>query len=87
MVEANKPAAEEAKTQSAEESKLAPKFDALQNEKGETVEVLENKYTKNITSPFIAQQKAWDDDNIFQIPPEIIRGITEELGFIKPSNI
>ena len=55
MVEANKPAAaEETKVEAGEESKLAPKFDSLQSEKGETAELMENKYTKNITSPFIA---------------------------------
>lgn len=64
MVEAN-PVAAAATTEESkgEESKLAPKFESLQTEKGETAELLENKYTKNITSPFIAQQKAWDDEN------------------------
>ena len=48
---------------------------------------MENRHTRNVTSPFINQKKAWDDENDFSISPEIVRGIVEELGFIKPSNI
>ena len=89
---------EESKTQSAqaaatteeekkEEAEAAAKHQALANEASEAAELIENKHTKNLTGVFINQRKAWDDENDFQISPELIRGITEELGFIKPSNI
>ena len=94
-------ATEESKTQSAqeaatattteeekkEEAEAAAKHQALANEASEAAELIENKHTKNLTGVFINQRKAWDDENDFQISPELIRGITEELGFIKPSNI
>lgn len=67
--------------------KVAPKHEQLQDEDNAEVKISENKYVKNIASPFINQQKAWDDENDFQISPELIRGITEELGFIKPSRV
>ena len=54
---------------------------------GDAAELIENQHVKNVSSPFINQRKSWDDENDFQIPAELIRGITEELGFIKPSNI
>ena len=60
---------------------------AKDNDGAET-ELMENRHTRNIMSPFINQQKSWDGpENEFAIPPELIRGIVEELGFIKPSKI
>lgn len=70
-----------------EDGPVGPKHVGLANDIGESAELMENRHTRNVTSVFINQRKAWDDENDFQIPPELIRGITEELGFIKPSNI
>lgn len=63
------------------------KHDKLQVEKGEGVELLQNKYTKNISSLFINQQRSWDDEEHFTISKELQKNITESLGFAKPSNI
>ncbi len=38
-------------------------------------------------SPFLSTKKSWDDEEEFQITPEIMKGITEELNFSKPSHI
>jgi superfamily II DNA/RNA helicase len=32
-------------------------------------------------------QKSWEDEDQFPIPKDILKGIVEELGFIRPSNI
>lgn len=45
------------------------------------------KNVKQKASPFINQQRSWDDEDVFAIPSEIRKGIIEELGFLKPSNI
>ena len=66
---------------------VAPKHEVLKQEQGEDVEILQNKFTKNIVSPFINHQKAWDDEEHFKIPDDLQKGITQSLGFIKPSNI
>lgn len=83
--------AQSAQAAAAEEVKgddpVAPKHEELKANADETVELMQNTHTRNITSPFINQKKAWDDENDFTIAPELVRGITEELGFIKPSNI
>ena len=42
----------------------------------EDVELIQNKFTKNITSPFINQKKSWEDEEVFPIPAEIRQGIT-----------
>lgn len=55
-------------------------------DKDEAVALMPNKFTKNISSPFINQQKSWDDDELFTIPKEIQDGLVE-YGFLKPSNI
>ena len=50
--------------------------------------MIENKFTRNLMSPFINHMKSWDDeDDMTAIAPEIVKGIVEELGFLKPSNI
>lgn len=38
-------------------------------------------------SPFINQQKSWEDEDTFMISKELQRGIIEDLGFFKPSKI
>jgi len=78
---------EEEKKDEETDGPVGPKHAALANEAEEGAELIENRHTKNVSSVFINQRKAWDDENDFTIPPEIIRGITDELGFIKPSNI
>lgn len=52
----------------------------------EEVELIQNKHTRNIASPFINQSKSWDDPEL-AIPEDIKRNIIEELGFQKPSRI
>lgn len=48
---------------------------------------MQNNFTKNLMSPFINQTRSWDDDEHFRIPDELKKGITNELGFLKPSKI
>ena len=85
-----KPEEKQVPTETAEESKeepVGPKHAELKQEQGEDVEIMQNKFTKNIVSPFINHQKAWDDEEHFKIPEDLQKGITQSLGFIKPSNI
>jgi len=80
------PAEEEKKAE--EEGPVVPKHAALAaTDIGEEAELIENRHTRNITSQFINQRKSWEDENDFTIPAELVRGIVEELGFVKPSNI
>jgi superfamily II DNA/RNA helicase len=57
--------------------------------KGETeeVELIQNKFTKNIASPFINKSKNWDDQEHWNIPEDIQSNIRNNLGFLQPSNI
>lgn len=81
-------AAEETKGEEVKSDSVAPKHQQLASQADEGVEIMQNRFTRNITSPFINQKKAWDEDTDFiQISPELIKGIVEELGFIKPSKI
>ena len=60
--------------ESKEETKdgaVKAKHDTLQQEKGEDVTLIQNKYTKNIASPFINHKRSWDDDDYFKIPEEL----------------
>jgi hypothetical protein len=54
---------------------VAPKHEKLieDNTKdgGTEVELIKNKYTKNIASPFVSQSKVWDDNEHWQIPEDI----------------
>lgn len=52
----------------------------------EEVELMQNKHTRNIMSPFINQSSSWDDADL-GIPSDLKKGIVEELGFLKPSRI
>ena len=83
---------EEVDDKTTEEPVLKPKHDKLneyENSKDVTtaVELIANKHTKNITSPFISSSKVWEDEEIFGIPEDILNNIVVELGFKKPSII
>jgi|DEB0MinimDraft_12_1074336.scaffolds.fasta_scaffold73907_1 superfamily II DNA/RNA helicase len=71
--------------ESKEESKTAETQPKQAIEEG--AELIKNKFTKNIASPFINHQKSWDDENHFKIPDDIRKNIEDGLGFSKPSNI
>lgn len=77
---------EEEKKEEEDDGPVTAKHQALANEAGESVELIQNTHTQNVTSVFVNQRKSWDDENDFTIPPEIIRGILE-MDFIKPSHI
>ena len=71
--------AEETKAAAEEEKDLgpiAPKHEQIADTAGESAELIENRHTRNITSHFINQRKSWDDENDFQINPDLVRGIT-----------
>ena len=53
----------------------------------EEVELIQNKFTKNIASPFINKSKNWDDKEHFAIPQDLQANILNNLGFMQPSNI
>ena len=71
---------------------VQPKHAELQDtgrnaEAVEEIEVTQNCIIKQrLNSAFINHQKSWDDEAI-QIPEEIQKGITDCLGFSKPSKI
>ena len=45
------------------------KHEKLQDDKGEQdVELIQNKHTKQLASPFINHTKSWDDEECFKIP-------------------
>lgn len=72
-----------------EETKVAKKHQGLAKDKEEgleEVELMQNKHTRNIMSPFINQSSSWDDKEL-GIPDDLKKGIVEELGFLKPSRI
>ena len=50
---------------------VVQKHQALAQEENEGVELLENKYTQNVTNPFINHQRSWDEEEHFKIPAEI----------------
>ena len=79
MVESLQTAKEETKEESKEpqeqEGQVAAKHKTLQKEAGEDVELMVNKHTRNVASPFINHQTAWDDEEHFKIPAEIQQGI------------
>ena len=45
----------------------------------EEVEIMQNKHTKNVISPFINLSKSWDDEDL-KIPADLKKGIIEELS-------
>lgn len=62
-------------------------LDEINKDATDQVELIKNKFTDNIASPFINQSKSWSDETQFQIPEDIRRNIEDELNFVKPSNI
>ena len=46
-----------------------------------------NKDVKTKTNPFISVTAGWDDKKIFGLPPNLMKGIIDELNFPKPSKI
>ena len=80
-------AAREEEKKGEEEAKVEPKHAALADAQNVETEAIQNRHTRNILSPFINQKRSWEDEGDFEIPPELIRGIVDELGFIKPSKI
>lgn len=78
---------EEEKKGEEDTGPIVPKHVEIAETVGESAELIENRHTRNITSHFINQRKSWDDENDFQINADLVRGITQELGFIKPSKI
>ena len=93
--ESKQPAAAQATSAAEEEKKEedtgpveAKHVELAKDNDGAEAELIDNRHTRNIMSPFINHQKSWDGPECdFAIPPELIRGIVEELGFIKPSKI
>ena len=72
-----------------EEKKADKKHYNLKEDKDKgihEVELIQNKHTRNIASPFINQSKSWDDEEL-AIPADLKKNIIEELGFLKPSRI
>jgi len=53
------------------------------------VELMQLKGVKQKASPFLSKKINWDDeeDEGFQISPEVKKGIIEELNFSRPSQI
>ena len=66
---------------------VAQKHAQLAKEENEGVELMENKYTQNVTNPFINHQRSWDEEEHFKIPADVQKGIVEECEFQRPSNI
>ena len=62
-------------------------FIATEKGEKEEVQLMQFKNVKQRASPFINMQKSWEDEDQFPIPKDILKGIVEELGFIRPSNI
>ena len=71
-------------------NKAAGGQEESKNEGGQMIDevkVMKNKYTRNVQSPFISEQREWQDGDHFSLSPELIKGITEENEFRKPSKI
>jgi len=69
-----------------EATQTKKEFKPATKDEEETVELLTLK-SKQRASPFLNKSRSWTDEDHFQIPPEILKGITEELGFLLPSYI
>lgn len=48
---------------------------------------MKNKFTKNKVSPFLSQQKNWDDPDTYVKDEKIRNNLIDEAGFEKPSKI
>jgi len=51
------------------------------------VKIIKNKFTRNIASPFISEQRDWSDENHFKLTEELCKGIIDGNEFAKPSRI
>eukprot|EP00347_Sterkiella_histriomuscorum_P014676 403359974 len=51
------------------------------------IKTLVRKVKNKLDSPFISQQKDWENEEHFVIPKDILKGIIEGLEFKKPSKI
>jgi hypothetical protein len=63
---------------------ITKKHETLQEATKDTadeVELVKNKFSKNLASPFISRGKSWDNEEHFQIPKDILQNIIDELGF------
>lgn len=73
-----------------EETKEEVKQESTNADGTEAVDVVATNFNPNIKSKkisaFINQDKSWDDPQ-FNLPPNIKRGIIEELGWDRPSKI
>jgi hypothetical protein len=55
---------------------------------GEIELIKDNPHVKNaLTSPFLSTKVTWDDEEHFTIPKDILKGIIEGQGFLRPSRI
>ena len=80
----------ESSKEDKEETKEEVKQESTNADGTEAVDVVETNFNPNIKSKkisaFINQDKSWDDPQ-FNLPPNIKRGIIEELGWDRPSKI
>lgn len=51
------------------------------------IKAIHKNIRNKIDSPFINQQKDWENEDYFQIPKDLLKGITDALEFKKPSKI
>ena len=51
------------------------------------IKQLVSKVRNKLDSPFISQQKDWENEDHFAIPKDLLKGIIEGLEFKKPSKI
>lgn len=81
---------EEKKTTEGGTTEAPKKHETLQEtgkDQQDEVELVKNKFSKNLASPFISRGKSWENEEHFQIPKDILQNIIDELGFQKPSAI
>jgi superfamily II DNA/RNA helicase len=68
------------------ESTEKKEYKPASKDEEEHIELL-NLKSKQRASPFLNKQRSWQDEDHFSIPAELMKGITEELGFLIPSYI
>ena len=78
-------------TTSEPQDKPVAKHEKLAEEKKDEIQEViatKNKFTRNLTSPFINTAGDWDDSEKMGTIPEWLRtNIQDQLGFMKPSRI
>ena len=45
------------------------------------VKIMKNKYTRNIASPFLSEQRDWTEEEYFKLSPELQKGIVDGNEF------